>query len=72
MKYCKIVLVLTALILAVFLLIPENNTHIDFNIVYKAPSESPKARKSWDAKRLTNSQGVIPKNIRTKETPIGT
>ena len=67
MKSFKIILGLTALILAGFLLIPENNTPIDFNSVYKVPSESPKARKSWDAKRLTNSQGVVPKNIRTKE-----
>ena len=67
MKSFKIILGLTAVILASFLFIPENNTPIDFNSVYKAPSESPKARKSWDAKRLTNSQGVVPKNIRTKE-----
>ena len=67
MNSFKIILSLTALILAGFLLIPKNNTPIDFISVYKAPSESPKARKSWDAKRLTNSQGVVPKNIRTKE-----
>ena len=68
MKSFKIILGLTALILVGFLLIPENNTPIDFNSLYKAPSESPKARKSWDAKRLTNSQGVIPKNIRRRKS----
>ena len=40
MKSFKIILGLTAVILAGFLLIPENNTPIDFNSVYKAPSES--------------------------------
>ena len=67
MKSFKFIIGITSLILACFLFFPENNTPIDFNSIYKAPSESPKARKSWDAKRLTNSQGVVPKNIRTKE-----
>ena len=67
MKSFKFIIGVTILILASFLFFAENNTPIDFNSIYKAPSESPKARKSWDAKRLTNSQGVVPKNIRTKE-----
>ena len=36
MKSFKIILGLTAVILASFLFIPENNTPIDFNSVYKA------------------------------------
>lgn len=40
---------------------------IDFNAIYKVPSESPKERKIWNQKRLVDSNGHIPKGMRKKE-----
>ena len=57
MKSFKFIIGVTALILASFLFFAENNTPIDFNSIYKAPSESPEARKSWDAKRFDKQSG---------------
>lgn len=50
--------------LAVYL-IPEKT--IDFNSIYKVPSESPKDRKLWNEQRLADQNGTIPRSIRRKE-----
>ena len=61
MQPFKLILGIFALCLAVFMLVPEKDKPIDFNSIYKVPSESSKARKEWNAKRLLNSEGVITK-----------
>ena len=67
MKAIKLLFGFSALLIAAFLLIPEKNKPIDFNSIYKVPSESSKDRKIWNTKRLVSSDGTVPKNIRTKE-----
>ncbi len=65
MKLFKLLTVLTLFGLAFVMIRPEQP--IDFNSIYRAPSESPKSRKKWDAKRLLDANGNIPQSIRRKE-----
>ena len=65
MKLIKILSVFILCGIAFYMLIPEQP--IDFNAIYKVPSESPYSRKKWDAKRLVDANGNIPQSIRRKE-----
>ena len=65
MKLFKILTGLTLIGFAFVMIRPEQP--IDFNSIYKAPSESPYSRKKWDAKRLLDANGNIPQSIRRKE-----
>ncbi len=66
MKTIKIFLALSAIFSICYFAVPQKT--IDFNSVYKAPSESPGARKEWDKKRLVNpATGNTPNHIRVNE-----
>lgn len=65
MRLLKLLTVFIICGLAFLMLAPEQT--IDFNSIYKAPSESPYSRKAWDAKRLLDLNGNIPQSIRRKE-----
>ncbi|MEE3037182.1 MAG: T9SS type A sorting domain-containing protein [Bacteroidota bacterium] len=54
-------------IIASLVVLQKPQNPIDFNAIYRAPSESPKERKIWDKKRLVDANGNIPRGMRKKE-----
>ncbi|MGC6427952.1 MAG: T9SS type A sorting domain-containing protein [Flavobacteriales bacterium] len=68
MRYIYSIALIAAISFSCFYAINKKQSPINFNKIYKAPSEGPKARKEWDRKRLVNPEtGIMPKSIRNRE-----
>ncbi|MGC6470452.1 MAG: T9SS type A sorting domain-containing protein [Flavobacteriales bacterium] len=65
MKYFYLLFSIITIGVIAFFLTPEKT--INFNRIYKMPSESSKERKVWNYNRLVNSEGQVPRNIRRDE-----
>ena len=67
-KTMKLIYFLFPLAIICSIVVLQNpQTPIDFNAIYKVPSESPKERKIWEKKRLVDANGNIPRGMRKKE-----